>query len=184
VATNNREEREERHRTMQERCEKAHDLAVANDGPTVIWGHLNQECDILEKMIKDSSQISGSMDDDEKEEVFEAFASGQLLKLIIKDKIGAFGLNWQHCAHAIRFATHSFESDYQAVRRHLRFGQKHDVVIDRIYSEGEAGIKENMQRKAMQATQMFSNLVAEMNNELRIQTAENFPLKMESAPWM
>jgi SNF2 family DNA or RNA helicase len=44
--------------------------------------------------------------------------------LVIKPKIGAWGLNWQHCAHVVTFAvTHSYEQYYQSVRRCWRFGQ-------------------------------------------------------------
>ena len=57
-------------------------------------------------------------------------------------------MNWQHCAHVVSFASHSYEQYYQAVRRCWRFGQKRKVVVDLIASKGEENIKDNMRRKA------------------------------------
>jgi len=50
-------------------------------------------------MIPDALQVSGSDTDEAKERKLLAFASGECRVLITKPKIGAFGLNWQHCAH-------------------------------------------------------------------------------------
>ena len=167
-ATNMREEREERRRTIQERCEKAWELVDKSEKSAVVWCHLNDEGDLLEDIIPDCRQIAGSTPDDEKEELYEAFGTGQLRVLAIKDKIGAWGLNWQHCHHVVRFATHSYESHYQAVRRCWRFGQKNPVVVDLIASEGEVGVKENLQRKSANADRMFTELVAHMNDAMRV----------------
>lgn len=175
-ATNLQEEREERRRTIQERCEYAANLADT-DHPTVIWCHLNDEGDLLEDLIPDGLQIAGSTSDEEKEERFEAFARGDLRALIIKDKIGAFGLNWQHCAHVIRFATHSYESYYQAVRRCWRFGQTRPVTVDIISTEGEQGIRENLARKSASADRMFSELVANMNNAICLDNSHHMQLQ-------
>ncbi len=54
----------------------------------------------------------------------------------------------QHCAHVVSFATHSYEQDYQQVRRCWRFGQQRPVVVDRVCTEGEAGIAANLARKS------------------------------------
>ena len=168
AATNMREERDERRRTIQERCEKAADL-VDHKRAAMIWCHLNDEGDLLEELIPDGRQIAGRTPDDEKEELFDAFTSGQLLKLVIKDKIGAWGLNCQHCAHVVRFATHSFEQYYQAVRRCWRFGQDAEVTVDMIATEGERGVLDNQQRKAKAADRMFSELVRYMHMAMRIE---------------
>ncbi len=168
AARNMREEREERRRTIPERCEKAAELAASHSGHIAVWCHLNNEGDLLQRLIPDSRQIKGSQSDDEREEIYEAFSSGQLKRIVIKDKIGAFGLNWQHCARIIRFATHSYESDYQAVRRCWRFGQRNAVTVDRIMTEGEEGIRDNLRRKSRQADRMFTELVSFMNDAMRI----------------
>ena len=84
------EEREERKRTLTERCDLAAQL-VRHDQPAVIWCHTNAEGDRLESIIPGSGQIAGRTPDDRKVELYEAFASGELRVLIIKPKIGAWG---------------------------------------------------------------------------------------------
>jgi hypothetical protein len=165
------EEREERRRTLAERCEKVARL-VDHKEPAVVWCHLNAEGDQLEKVIPDAKQIAGANTDEEKEEAYRAFADGQLRVLVIKPKIGAWGLNWQHCAHVVTFASHSYEQFYQSVRRCWRFGQARPVTVDIVATEGERGVRENMVRKAEQAAEMFLQLVVNMNRSQRLQRTE------------
>jgi hypothetical protein len=183
-ATNFFEEREERRRTIAERCEAAAGLVADTKRPAVIWCHLNPEGDLLEKMIPDSRQVSGQDSDDEKEETFDAFASGALRVLVIKPKIGAWGLNWQHCSHVISFASHSYEQYYQAIRRCWRFGQERPVVVDLISSEGEASVKDNLRRKAEAADRMFTALVGHMNDSLKICRSADYKIKTEVPSWL
>lgn len=183
-ATNMQEEREERRRTITERCEMAASLVTGTGQPTVLWCHLNDEGDLLRKMIPGSRQIAGATSDDEKEEIYEAFSKGQLKDLIMKPKIGAWGLNWQHCAHVVTFASHSYEQYYQAVRRCWRFGQKRPVTVDLIATEGERGAKENLQRKSVNADRMFTELVAHMNDEMRLQRSQIHTEKVEIPSWL
>jgi hypothetical protein len=182
-ASNLHEEREERRRTVQERCERAAELAT-HDAPVVAWCHLNDEADLLERLIPDAMQISGSTPDEKKEEIYEAFSSGQLRGLVIKPKIGAWGLNWQHCSHVVTFASHSYEQYYQCVRRCWRFGQKSKVTVDVIASEGEAGIKDNLSRKSKNADRMFEALVAQMNNAVKVDRLEYQKNEMEIPQWL
>lgn len=183
-ATNLREEREERRRTIQERCEMAAELVEHRGEPAVVWCHLNDEGDLLERLIPDARQVSGSDSDEEKEEAYEAFASGALRVLVTKPKIGAFGLNWQHCAHVVTFASHSYEQYYQSVRRCWRFGQEREVIVDLVATEGEKGIKDNMRRKSEAADRMFSELVLYMGEALRIEGGLNFTESEEVPTWL
>ncbi len=160
-----KEERDERKRTADERCQLVADL-VSHDRPAVIWCHNNYEGDALERMIPGAVQIAGRHDDDHKEAAYEGFGNGSIRVLITKPKIGAWGLNWQHCNHVVTFASHSYEQYYQSVRRCWRFGQTKPVTVDIIASEGEVRVKENMARKSAQADKMFSELVLHMNNAL------------------
>lgn len=176
------EEREERRRTIQERCEAVAKI-VAHDSPAVVWCHLNAEADLLAKIIPGAAQVSGAMDDGEKEAAFDAFSRGQLRVLVIKPKIGAWGLNWQHCAHVVTFATHSYEQYYQAVRRCWRFGQEREVTVDIIATEGELFAKDNMRRKAMAADRMFERLVTHMNGASQIRTAQEMK-SVEVPAWL
>jgi superfamily II DNA or RNA helicase len=160
-----KEERDERKRTADERCQLVADL-VNHNRPAVIWCHNNYEGDALENMIPEAVQIAGRHDDEHKEAAYEGFSDGSIRVLITKPKIGAWGLNWQHCNHVVTFASHSYEQYYQSVRRCWRFGQENPVTVDIIASEGEVRVKENMARKASQADKMFSELVLHMNNSL------------------
>ena len=132
--------------------------------PALTWCHLNDEGDLLAKLIPDAVQISGSDSDDAKEEAFLGFVRGDIRVLITKPSIGAWGLNFQHCAHVTMFPSHSYEQTYQGIRRCWRFGQKSPVHVDMVTSEGEAGVLASIQRKSAAADVMFSKLVAEMNN--------------------
>jgi len=177
------EEREVRRRTLPERCEFAAQL-VKHDKPAVIWCHLNDEGDLLEKMIPDSKQVSGSDSDEQKELVLDSFKSGQLRVLIIKPKIGAFGLNWQHCAHVVYFVSHSYEQYYQAVRRCWRFGQNQPVKVDVILTDGEERILENLKRKSEAADQMFTDLVKYMNQAMKVNRSQYENKKVEVPSWL
>lgn len=176
------EQRDEKKRTIKERCERAAEL-VAHGKPAIIWCHFNEEADLLEKIIPGASQVSGSQSDDVKERRFMDFIDGNIRVLVTKPKIGALGLNFQHCAHVVYFPSHSFEQYYQAVRRCWRFGQKQQVRVDIVMTEGERKIMENLRRKADGAELMFGNLIAEMNHAIAINTSKSFDKQMELPSW-
>lgn len=177
------EEREERKHTLNERCELAARL-VDHDRPAVVWCHTNAEGDLLEQLISDARQVAGKTPNDEKEEIYRAFESGECRVIVIKPKIGAWGLNWQHCNHVVSFASHSYEQYYQSVRRCWRFGQKNPVTVDVIASEGEGRVLANMQRKASQADVMFSMLIGEMNNAMSINQEPKSNTKPTIPSWL
>lgn len=178
------EVREEQRRTIPERCEKAATLINGTGKPAVAWCYLNDEGDTLARLIPDSVQVSGSDGDEKKEEVFQQFAEGKIRVLVTKPKIAGFGLNWQHCSNMTFFPSHSFEQYYQSVRRCWRFGQTNKVSVDLITTDGGAGVKANMQRKAEAADRMFASLVEMMSNELKINRTENFRASAKSPPWL
>jgi len=184
AATNRLEELEEARRTIPERCEKAAELVAHTGKPFIIWCQLNPEGDLLEKLIPDAVQISGADKDEVKEEKYEAFLSGQVRGMISKQKIGGWGLNCQHCAHVVEFASHSYEAHYQGVRRCWRFGQKNPVTNDIISTEGQRGAKENMQRKSAAADRMFNLLVEHMNTALKIESGYKFTQEVQSPAWL
>jgi hypothetical protein len=179
-----KEQREERRRTINERCETAARLVKHTREKALVWCHLNDEGDLLEELIPDCKQVSGADSDDEKEETFLAFADGKLRVLVSKEKIAAFGLNFQRCAHVVRFPSHSFEQYYQGIRRCWRFGQKRTVNVDTIMTEGDRRVMDNLRRKADAADKMFDNLVAEMNRALHIERGTTFTTKTEAPAWL
>ena len=178
------EQREERRRTIDERCARVASLVNETGKPALVWCHLNDEGDLLESMIPDAIQVSGKDSDDAKEEKLLSFANGKARILITKPKIGAWGLNFQHCSHVVEFPSHSFEQHYQGVRRCWRFGQKRSVQNDIVTTEGQHSILKNMQRKSAQADHMFANLVAEMNNAIGIDRANTYTKRQDVPTWL
>lgn len=168
---NMQEEREESRRTLAERCEKAAELAQTGSQATV-WCNLNPEGDLLTKLLPDFVQVKAKIsevDMREREEIFDGFSRGQIRGLIIKPKVGALGMNWQNCAHAIEFPTYSYEQYYQLIRRFWRYGQKSDVKVDSVTTESGCHIAEARKRKSVQADQMFTSLVRHMHEAITIE---------------
>jgi len=178
------EQRKDRKRTINERCELAAQLASAHNSASVSWCHLNPEGDLLAKLIPNCVQVSGADSDEEKEEKIEAFATGQAMNMVTKPSVCGFGLNWQHCAHQTFFPSHSYEQWYQAIRRSWRFGQKNTVTVDIISSEGESGVLKNLNRKAAQSEQMFAKLVELINDELRIEKKNQPTNQLQIPSWL
>lgn len=179
-----KEQRDERRRTVMERCEMVASLVNNTGQPAMVWCHLNEEGKALRSLIPDAVEVSGADSDDNKEQKLLDFAQGRARILITKPKIGAWGLNYQHCNHITFFPSHSFEQYYQGVRRCWRFGQKRDVTVDIVTTEGERGVLRNLQRKAEQADKMFSNLVDQMNAAQSIDRSSSFSKQQEIPSWL
>lgn len=177
-----REEREETRRTLNERCEAAAQ-ALADADTAVAWCHLNDESRTLTKLIDGAVEIAGSDSPEAKEDKLKAFTRGDIRVLVTKPSIGAWGLNWQHCHRMSYFPSHSYEQWYQAVRRSWRFGQQHPVTVDVITTEGGSRVLANLQRKADQADQMFTELVGHMN-EARNLSRSDYNTELELPTWL
>lgn len=184
-AVTREEQLAERRESLRGRCERAAEL-VPVGRPCVIWCHLNDEGDLLEKLIPDAVQVAGRHSDDEKEERLRAFGEGQIRVLVTKPKIGGWGLNWQHCSDVICFPTHSYESFYQTVRRCWRFGQKRKVVVNVVMTEAEAPVMKNMMRKERQAIDMFESIVREMRDYQAVvhNRGDGFNEELEVPAWL
>ena len=130
-------------------------------------------------------EVRGSQKPETKEELLEAFSTGDARGIITKTSLAGYGLNWQHCNRMI-FAgrNFSYENYYQGVRRCWRFGQKRPVTVDIVMTEGERKIMKNLQRKAKDAERMFDNLVAEMNSAVGIERVDKMTNGMEVPIWL
>lgn len=177
------EEREERTRTLEDRCQFVKALVDHSD-PAVIWCHMDEEGNRLEQIIPGAVQISGRTPDERRCDIYEDFAAEKQRVLIIKPRIGAWGLNWQHCAHVVTFPSHSYEQYYQSVRRCYRFGQKRPVRLDVVCTEGELRVLGNMRAKAKRADNMFSSLVQEMNEATRVNRNNYATRKVQVPSWL
>lgn len=178
------EQRDELRRTIGERCERVAEIAREREGQVILWCHLNDEGDELERLLPGSVQVSGSDSEEKKEAALMGFARGEVQVLITKPKIGGWGMNFQSCHNVGYFPSHSYEQYYQAVRRCWRFGQKRPVHVDIVATDGERGVLENLKAKSRAADKMFSNLVAEMNRELGIVNRQSFEAQEEVPSWL
>lgn len=153
--------------TLESRCDAAVEKANQHES-SVYWVNLNDEALRILSLDKEAVEVKGNMNIDKKEDILLAFSRGEIKKLITKTSITAFGLNWQHCNHTTYFPTYSYEQYYQAIRRFWRFGQKRDVYVDLILSDGQTKIMQSLQVKKDKANQMFSNLTANANQSFEI----------------
>jgi len=101
---------------------------------------------------------------EKKEEILLAFAQGKIKRIITKAKMTGMGLNWQHCNHSVFFPTYSYEQYYQAIRRFWRFGQKNNVVIDMVTSDGQDKVLEALQKKTEKAIELYTKLTNNVNS--------------------
>ncbi len=161
VAKNFVEIRYEQKQTEEKRCEKAVELASGKT--SVYWCNTNNESSILKHSDSEAVEIIGSQSIEKKEEILLAFANGQIKRLITKAKMTSMGLNWQHCNHSVFFPTWSYEQYYQAIRRFWRFGQKNEVNIDMVISDGQTRVLEALQQKTQKAIELHENLTANVN---------------------
>ena len=183
IARTLKEQREERKRSMQDRCERVAKL-VDHNQPALVWCQYNDEGNILERLIPGAVQVAGCNSDDEKAERLNGFATGDFRVLVTKPKIGAFGMNYQHCGHQTFFPSHSFEQWYQCVRRSLRFGRVGSVRVDVVATEGEAGVTDNLQIKQAKADEMFAQLVRFMNDAQKVTLVDKYTKQMEVPQWL
>lgn len=165
------EVREEQKATINPRCEKAVELSQSHEY-SVYWTNFNRESELIKELDSNAYEIKGSMDIDKKEEILIAFAKGDIKKLITKAKMTAFGLNWQHCNHTVFFPTFSYEQYYQAIRRFWRFGQKKDVIVDLVYSDGQKRVLDSLLSKTEKANELFDKLNANLNQHFYVKKSE------------
>jgi len=176
------EEREETRRTLTERCEKAAEL-LSDADPGIAWCHLNDEGDLLARLIPGAVQVAGSDPVEAKEERLAAFGRGEIRALVTKPRIASWGLNFQGCHRMTYFTDHSFEARYQAVRRCWRFGQQHPVTVDVVTTTGGKRALASLERKATQADAMFSALVRHMNDALAVDRSATYGKDTEVPSW-
>ena len=169
--------------TAGDRIARTVELVNGTPGQWIVWHGLNTEGDALAAAIPDAVLVEGSQSPEDKASALERFQDGGVRVLITKPKIGAWGLNFQHCAHTTTFPSHSFEQYYQSIRRLWRFGQKRPVRVDIVTTEGEREVMQSLQRKAGQAEEMFSRLVAEMGQALAVGRNTN-TRKTEVPSWL
>lgn len=170
IAKSMTEVRHEQKQTEEKRCEKA--IELANGKTSVYWCNTNNESSILKHLDLDAVEIIGSQTIEKKEEILLAFANGEIKRLITKAKMTSMGLNWQHCNHSVFFPTWSYEQYYQAIRRFWRFGQKNDVTIDMVISDGQTRVLQALEQKTTKAIELHKSLTENVNRNFEHKVKE------------
>lgn len=170
IAKSMTEVRHEQKQTEEKRCKKAVELAQGKT--SVYWCNTNNESKILKTLDSESVEIIGSQSIERKEEILKAFADGEIKRLVTKAKMTGMGLNWQHCNHSVFFPTWSYEQYYQAIRRFWRFGQKNEVTIDMVISDGQTRVLEALEQKTQKAIELHKNLTENVNRAFEHKTKQ------------
>lgn len=177
----------EKRLTLDQRCERAAELANHGE-PVTVWCETNDESTMLTRLIDDAVEVRGDQTPDEKEKRLLGFVDGDFRAIITKPKLAGFGVNWQHCSHAV-FASISFsyEQHYQAVRRSHRFGQTERVKNDIVISDTEASIWKAIHGKAEKHEEMKRRMgIAMKHAQSNAATRVKYdrPLDLEFPEWI
>lgn len=177
----------EKRLTINDRCEKAAELAN-HDKPVTVWCETNDESTMLAGMIDGAVEVRGDMKPEEKESRLLGFADGDYRVIVTKPKLAGFGVNWQHCAHAV-FASISFsyEQHYQAIRRSHRFGQSDRVRNDIVISDTEDVIWQAINVKSKKHDEMkrrMADAMAKAQGTGNVRTVYDRPLDLEFPEWI
>jgi len=177
----------EKRLTMKDRCERAADLAN-HDRPVTVWCETNEESALLASLIDGAVEVRGDQKPEEKEARILGFSDGKYRAIVTKPKLAGFGVNWQHCAHAV-FASISFsyEQHYQAVRRSHRFGQKEQVRNDIVISDTEASIWQAIHGKAAKHEEMkkrMSDAMKRAQSKASVRVKYERPLDLAFPDWI
>jgi len=172
--------------TLKQRCDLAAELAD-HDKPVTIWCETNEESAYLTKAIDGAVEVRGDQDPDEKERRLLGFADGQYRAIVCKPKLAGFGVNWQHCAHAV-FASISFsyEQHYQAKRRSHRFGQSQQVRNDIVMSDTEESIWNAIGVKSAKHDEMKRRMASAMKSaqsSASVRVAYDRPIELAFPQW-
>jgi superfamily II DNA or RNA helicase len=160
------ERRDARRDSLRLRCEKAAEIANGSDEQFLILCDMNNESDLLSRLINGAVEVEGSDKPEHKSNSMMGFSDGTITKLVTKPSIAGFGMNWQNCHNMIFTGlSDSYEQFYQAVRRCWRFGQEKEVNIYIVISAKEGCVKQNIERKQADFIKMQKAMI-ELTKEI------------------
>ena len=150
--------------STKDRCIKAAEIVNSTPGYWLVWCNLNNESEMLRKLITGAVEVKGSDSVEYKEKSLLDFANGKTRVLISKASIAGFGMNLQHCSQmAFVGLSDSYEQFYQSVRRCYRFGQESEVHAHIITADTEGAVVKNIERKERDAMKMADGMVQHMH---------------------
>lgn len=128
----------------------------------VLWHDLEAEREAIEKAIPQAASIYGAMELEDRERRLIEFSEGRLSDLATKPILSGSGCNFQgYCSWEIFLGVgYKFHDFIQSIHRVWRYGQKHPVRIDIIYTEAERDIVKDLQRKWAEHETMQTKMAA------------------------
>ena len=168
-----------RKQTTDGRIERAAEIVGNSEEQWIVWCGTDAEANGINKALRGSFNVKGSMSPDEKAEKIEAFQDGVLRILVTKPKIAGAGMNFQSCHNMIFLGlSDSYEAYYQCIRRCYRFGQREPVNAYVVLSEAEQGIYQNVLRKEEEAKKMSEKLIEHVRDYEK-KEIEGFGMRFE-----
>ena len=149
-----------RRETLEQRCEAAAALVNDSDEQWIVWTGLNDESNLMAKLIPDCVEVVGSDSPEVKATAIEAFQDGKHRVLVTKVSIAGFGMNFQNAHNQVFVGlSYSWEEWYQAIRRCYRFGQQHPVNIYVVLTDAEREVFDTIMSKEAVAKDMSEQLI-------------------------
>lgn len=138
---------------------------IVNSAPEdhfILWHDLESERHAIKDALPEAVEAYGTQDLDERERRVVDFSEGRTRLLATKKEISGQGCNFQRYCHRAIFLgiDYKFNDFIQAVHRIYRFLQTEEVVIDIIYVESEAQVKEALLKKWRQHEELQRQMVA------------------------
>ncbi len=181
VATSLSEAARSRRDSLSPRIARMMEIIAQDPEPhRIIWHDLEAEREAIEAALPEAVTISGSMDIDAREVRLHDFEEGRTKYFGTKPILSGSGSNFQyHCHKAIYVALpgygYKFNDFIQSLYRLQRFGQKHPVEVDIIYSEderaGRAALEEKWALDASMRKRMSEIILAHGLNTLPLRDA-------------
>lgn len=174
----------EKRRSMLSRMSKLMELrSIEPEAHRVLWHDLEDERTTLESMIPSLATVYGKQDLEDRERILLDFSDGKIQEIGGKPSMLGCGNNFQrHCWWAIypgiSFDFHDF---IQSLYRLLRYGQKHPVRIDLIYTEAERHVQKTLIRKWDQHNRLMAKMSAIIREYGLAQNALHGELKRNKA---
>jgi DNA methylase len=135
-------------------------VAESPDDHFILWHDLEAERHAIQAALPESLAVWGSQDMEQREQRIMDFSDGKFRYLSTKPVIAGSGCNFQRYCHRAVFTGigYKFADLIQAIHRIHRFLQGEPVRIDLIYTEAERGIREQLERKWAEHTELTARM--------------------------
>jgi hypothetical protein len=136
---------------------------ISSSAQWVVWADRNDEQDLVAGLLREVGfavpSVTGSQSLDVREQLLADWKARRSDILVSKPVMLGSGVNMQQCWRALFLGVgYKFNDFIQAFHRIVRFGQRHGVEIHVIYSEAEAAVVKELQRKWADHDRMMARM--------------------------